>query len=246
MKAIWRRLCVHFQSYRTFWIVAGVLILGAGLELGLNLWLRTSLRRQFIAQGGPGYRFEARISWMNLLDLATGKVNRIWVKAEDCLISELQYQSLEIDNQGIDFDLPRLLTQKTIVFENIETTRVRGVVNEQALTEYLRLKYPQYQPEVRMLPGRIEVSGDVRLFGTATRVRVAGGLKANGPKTLRFFPEQVQIAARKVPGELLEVISTQLPLEFSLMENWPLQILEITIAEKTMAIELMEIPDYPE
>lgn len=245
LKVIWCRLRIHIQGHKGIWIVAGILILGIGLELGLNLWLRSALRREFIAPGSGAYRLDARISWLNLMDLASGKVKWIRIKAKDCLVSELVYQSLEIDNQGLDVDLPRLLTKRELVIENIATTRVRGVIGERGLTDYLRLKYSQYQPEVRMLPGQIQVFGDVNLFGAATRVQVAGGLKASGPKTLRFFPEQVQIATRNVPRELLEFISTQLPLAFSLMENWPLQILKFTLGDQAMTIELMEIPDYP-
>lgn len=224
----------------TLLIIAGIFIILILVESGLNLWVRSALRRKFVPGGGPGYHLEAQVSWMNMWDLARGNVKYIRLTSNNCQVSELQYRLLRVDNSGLDIDMARLVTEKTIFLERIGRTKVQGVITQTALTQYLRTKYPEFQPEVILLPKQIQLSGLVDLFGNATPVQVRGRLETSGPKTLRFYTENVRIASRKVPEELLKFISTQLPLTFNVMENWPLQIAGLNLKSKELEIELKD------
>lgn len=225
----------------TLLIIAGIFIMLVVIESGLNLWVRSILRQRFVSGGGAGYRLEARVGWMNLWDLVKGKVKFIRLSGSNCRVSDLRYRTLRVDNVGLDFDMGRLLREKQLYLERIGRTKVQGVVTQEALTEYLRHKYPEFEPEVYLIPKQIQLSGLVKLFGSPTSVRVNGGLEAAGPKTLRFFPENFMIANRNVPPDLLKFISTQLPLTFDVMENWPLQIAGLRLRDRELEIELKEI-----
>ena len=104
-------------------------------------------------------------------------------------------------------------------------------------------QYAEFKPEVTFLPKHIWMTGFYKLFGKETSVRIGGKLNTAGPKKVRFLPENLFIANRKVPRDLLKFVSAQLPITFNIMENWPLQISGLELRSGELELRLKEISE---
>ncbi len=229
------------KQRRTLLIVAGVFLVVILLQVGMNLWVRFLLSRQFIESGGAGFQLKASMGWIKLTDVVRGKVKRIRLEAKNCIISDLRYQYLRVDNEWLDLDLPSLIREKQLRVERIGATQVQGIISETALSDYLNLNYPEFQPKTVILPGRIRISGKVSLFGRATDIVLEERVEASGPKTVRFFTESVIIGGREVPGDLVKLITAQIPLNFEVMKDWPLKITRLQLTQGQLEIHLEEM-----
>lgn len=226
---------------RALFIIAGIFLMIILLEVGLNFWMRSLLSHQFIENGGTGFQLQASMGWMKLTDFVRGKVKRIHLESENCIISGLRYHYLRINNEWLDFDLPLLIQKKELRLEQIGKTKVEGIINETALSEYLNAKYPEFQPKTVIVPGRVRISGKVSIFGRLTDIMLEERMEASGPKTIRFFTESLAIDGRQVPEDLVKLITTQIPLNFSVMEDWPLKITKLQLNKEQVEIHLEEM-----
>ncbi|HOP75463.1 MAG TPA: LmeA family phospholipid-binding protein [Bacillota bacterium] len=225
----------------TLFIIAGVFLVIFLLQTGLNLWVRSLLSHQLIENGGAGFQLQASMGWMKLTDLIRGKLKRIHLESKNCIISGLRYQYLRVDNEWLDFDLPLLIRERQLRLERIGTTKVQGIISETALSDYLNLNYPEFQPKTVILPGRIRISGKVSIFGRMTDIMLEERVETSGPKTIRFFTESISIGGKQVPSDLVKLITTQIPLNFSVMEDWPLKITKLQLTKGQLEIHLEEM-----
>lgn len=221
-------------------VLAVVFLVLLILESGLNFWVRSGLRRSLLSNPGPDYQIQFKVGWLGLGDLLAGRVNRVRVNAKNCSLNELRYSKLVIDSQGFSFNLRAFLKEKRLEITELKKTRISGVVGEQALSDYLNLRYPQYQSAIRIKPGGLELSGTAHILNQIIPVKLEGNLKAISGKRLRFYPTRLIIANSKVSGSLLRIVSEQAPLEFGIMEDWPLKISDFKLEEKRIKISMEE------
>lgn len=220
--------------------VAVVFLVILALESGLNYWVRSGLRRSFLSNPGPDYQIQSKMGWLGLSDILAGRVNRVRVNAKNCSLNDLRYSKLVIDSLGFSFKLRTFLTEKRLSITEIKKTRISGVIDEQALNDYLNLRYPEYQSSLKIKSGGLILSGSAHILNQIIPVKLEGNLKAVTDKRLRFYPSRLLIANNKVSGSLLRIVSEQVPLEFGIMEDWPLKISDFKLEEKRIEIAMEE------
>lgn len=225
----------------TVLILAGVFILTLTVEFWLNFRIRASLRRNLTEEAGPGVKLESRISWMNLRDLAQGRIKYVRLRSQNCIINHLGYQELSVDNHGFNFDLPVLLKEKRLKFLAVHETKIQAVITEKALQDYLNFRFAPFQPQLQIFPGRFHLTGRAELYGNTVPLELDGYLTVSSPKHLRFYPNRLLVANKVVPRDFLQFFGTQLPLEFPILENWPLRITGFTLKKGVVTISFQEI-----
>jgi hypothetical protein len=223
------------------YILSGIFLLVLTLEFWLNFQIRTSLRRNLTEGAGPDVRIEAKVSWMNISDLMNGRVKQVWVRGRNCVMNGLSFEELLIDNHGFSFDLPQLLKEKKLNLLSVNQTRINAAINEKGFQEYFDLRYPAFEPGVKVFPGSLRLTGKAQLFGNTVSLGVEGVLMISSPKSLRFYPKRLLVGERAVPREFMKFVSDQIPLEFTLMEDWPLKITGLALKQSSIQISFQEI-----
>lgn len=217
-----------------------LLLILLGLECGLNIWVRVGLRRSLAADTGGKTEIVSKVSWLGLKDILAGKVNRVQINARNCLLNDLRYSRLVMDSEGFRFDLGVLLKEKRFKIREMERTRINGVIDESALNDYLDLRYPEYQSNVKLKPGGLILSGTARILNQLIQVQLEGDLKVISQKKLRFYPTRLRIANNNISGSLLRIVSEQVPLEFSIMEDWPLKMKAFQLEAQKIKVSMEE------
>ena len=228
--------------FRKGLVVAGVaVLLLLLLELGMNFWIRASLRQKLIGHPGSDTRLDAKISWLNLYDLLRGQVRRVAIEAENSTINNLVFANLSITSQGFRFDLPALLQHKELKFLEINKTDVAAVISSQALQDYLNYRNPGSDLRIGVAKEKLLFSGVKELWGNKVPYQISGPLKVSGWQRLRFYPERIFISGQAVPKGFLNFINKQVPLEFGVMESWPLQINYLSLTQNRIRLGFKEM-----
>jgi len=209
-------------------------------EITLNLWMRASLEAGFMKDNRPDAKLQASISWMGITDLWWGKVGWVKIDAQNCRISDLRYERFQLDNQGFSLNMPRLLTEKCLEITSIQKTRINAVVSAAALQDYFNLYHPGYEIGVKIFPGRLQLAGKVLFLGNKVPVELEGILRNSAAKTIEFRPLGLSIAGHSISGGLLNFIGNQLPVKFSVMENWPLELTGLQLSQGFLSLSLKE------
>lgn len=210
-------------------------------ELGLNLWVRQVLRQSLLETSDPDTRLEAKVKWLSLSDFMAGRIRSIKLRGFRCRIGGIKLKQLQIDTDGFILDLNVLLQEKQFLIKKISPTVIQAQIDETAATEYFYLKYPHLKPTISFAPDRLKVTGEVETFGNLVPIRLEGKLQIIQPKTLRFYPEVLRISERFVPESFLKLIGNQVPLEVTVLRTWPLQIQNLTLQRKILALTIREI-----
>ena len=218
-----------------------VLVSGLVLELTLNIMVRSSLYRNLSEDNKSQGKLEARISWISLWEFTEGKVRYVRIEGENCFIKDLKYKKISIRNDGFNVNLPILFREDRLVFKSINHTQIQATVREKDFSNYLKLKYPDIKPEIQFFKDKVEILSEVTVYGRNLPVEVSGNLAVAGFNHLRFYPERVQISGQSLPRSLLDFIGTQLPLEFSMLGDWPLQIKSFSLRKGLIQIVFREI-----
>lgn len=221
-----------------FLVALGIFLVVSIAEIGLNLWVRSVLRRELIEAPGRKSQITTHIGWLSMRTLLAGKVNQISVKANNCLLKDLRYAELRIDCQGFWFDVAKMFQEKSLVIIGMEPTQIIGVIDEQALNEYLDMRYPEIDSDLQIKSGGLILSGWASIFSKRVLIELEGDLKAISARQLRFYPTKLIIANQKVSGALLRVAGEQLPIEFGIMEGWPLKISGLTVGENRIQLTM--------
>ena len=222
-------------------ISVGLIMLLFLVECGLNFWIRSGLQRSLVADPTGKAEISSRISWLGLGDILAGKVDRVHVNARDCLVNNLRYSRLKIDSQGFRFDLKTLLKQKRLQIIQMADTRIDGAIAESDLNDYLDFRYPEYNSSIKIKPGRLILTGSAHVFNQIIPIQLEGDLKAVSDKRLRFYPTSLVIANKDISGPLLRIVSEQVPLEFGVMEGWPLQMRDFRLESQNIKFSMEEI-----
>lgn len=237
-----------FNGFRRYFSIKGhkiilafacILGLLIGVEIGLNIWVRSALETSLLAESKTA-RVNAAISWMGLSDFLSGRVGWVRVDARDCRIGNFNYHQLKIDNHGFIFNLPVLIRERRLMVMSVNRTFAQVTIQTQTLQNYLNVLYSQYQPRIAISPTNIELTGVVKIFGSPLPVRLVGALKLSGPKKLRFDPLSLRLGNKPVSGSLLQFAATQIPLQFTVLEDWPLQITDFSLGNSTIQIKMSE------
>lgn len=204
----------------------------------MNYWLRLSIRRQLIAATPMVSRVTVNTGWIGISDFFAGKVNYISINAQNSILNDLRYSRLTMDCRGFWFDLPKLLKERSLKILRMGPTQIFAIVDETALNEYLDLHYPDLNSDLRVRKGGVILSGWAFIFNNRVSIELEGELKAITEKHLRFFPTRLIIAGRKITGTLLKIVGEQLPMEFEIMEGWPLKINSFNIKDRKIEITM--------
>lgn len=204
----------------------------------MNYWLRLSIRRQLIAATPMVSRVTVNTGWIGISDFFAGKVNYISINAQNSILNDLRYSRLTMDCRGFWFDLPKLLKERSLKILRMGPTQIFAIVDETALNEYLDLHYPDLNSDLRVRKGGVILSGWAFIFNNRVSIELEGELKAITEKYLRFFPTRLIIAGRKITGTLLKIVGEQLPMEFEIMEGWPLKINSFNIEDRKIEITM--------
>lgn len=238
---LYQRIKKNKASRNVLIISVGIMTLLLMVEGGLNFWIRSGLHRSLTTDRSESTEITSQISWLGLGDILAGKVNRVRVNAKDCVLNDLRYSRLVIDSQGFQFDLAVLLKGKQLKIMEMRKTRINGIIEEPALNEYLALHYPEYQSRVKIKPGGLILFGSAHILNQIIPVELEGDLKAISGKRLRFYPTRLLIANSSVSGQLLRVVSEQAPLEFGVMEDWPLKVSSFKLEDQKIMITMEEL-----
>lgn len=212
------------------------------VEVVLNLWVRQSLRRAFITLPEPDTKIDASINWISIFDFKNGRIRQLRVKGWNCTLSELKFKELSVVSKGFQFDLNSLVRDQQLVFNTIGATEVKAVITAASLTEYLKIRYPDLKPVITIEADNLRYIGELEALGRPISIQVEGGLQVSGFKKLRFYPQKMQVLNHRIPNSLLKFIGTQLPIEFAVLEEWPLKITNFSLSKGLMRIVLNEIP----
>ncbi len=237
---LYKRILKTKASRRLIIISVGLITLLLMIEWGLNFWIRSGLHRSLATDRSESTEITSKISWLGLKDILAGKVNRVTVNAKDCVLSDLRYSQLLIDSQGFRFDLAVLLKRKELKIMEMKKTRINGIIKEAALNEYLGLRYPEYKSSVKIKPGGLILSGSAQILDRIIPVELEGDLRAISGKRLRFYPTRLLIANSNVSGSLLRIVSEQVPLEFRIMEEWPLKVSAFKLEAQEIKVAMEE------
>lgn len=220
-------------------IMAGILGLFIGTEIGLNIWVRSLLESSLLSQSKTT-TVQSGMSWMSLPDFLYGRVGWVRVDARNCRVGNVDYDHLKINTEGFIYNLPLLIKERRLAVIGLSRTRVQAVIKTQSMENYLNAYYSEYQPHIAIRPNTIEMTGIVKIFGSMFPVRLVGTLELSGPKKLHFYPTSLRLGNRPVSGSLLQFVATQIPLEFSVLEEWPLQISDFSLRNGSINISLKE------
>ncbi len=209
------------------------------IEIALNLWIRSSLTASLRGEA-PRTKIDASIGWLSMKDFFQGRVKQVYVNARNCRISDLNYLRFQLENQGFSFNMPLLFKKKRLQIIAAEKTVITAMIEAKALQEYLNLKHPGYALGVAIYSERIRLTGQAVFLGNKVPVWLEGRLINPTGKTIRFYPESLSIAGRVVPKDFLNMLGNQIPLEFSVLGDWPLQITEIHLMQGILRISMKE------
>lgn len=235
-----KRIMSNHKFRTPFLIFVATVLLILVVELALNLWIRSSLKAGLTGANNPDAKIVVSINWMGVKDLWEGKVRRIKIDARNCRISNLDYERLQLDNQGFSLNLPLLLKEKRLEITSIERTKIVASVSEGALQDYFNLSHPGLGIGVKIGSGWLQLTGSFLLLGNKVPVQLQGRLVNSAAKTIEFHPSGLSIARYSLFGETLNFIGHQLPVKFAIMENWPLMITGIQLTEGMLSISLKE------
>lgn len=221
--------------------LAGFLIGVLLAEFGLNFWIRSALRASLIDTGAKS-QLKADLSWLSLPDLARGRIRYARLNATHCRISELNLARLDLVNEGFRFDLPLLLRGGGLRFLEVRKTAVEAWVSDQALSEYLRTHYPDYQLDLNVLADRVRLTGVASVFGNEVPILLEGEVAPVDYRNIRFFPKRLLISGRSMGSSFVGLIGDQIPLEFPLLPNLPLRLTGLRLKPGQVRLSWRESP----
>jgi hypothetical protein len=229
------------RGYQILAVFFGLLFLLKLAEIGLNLWVRQALYQSLIQEPGPGTRVETQVAWMSLRDLRAGRLRKIRLKGEECRVDGVKLKRVIIDSDGFTLDLDVLFREKQLLFKAINRTSITATITEMAATEYLIQKYGRFKPKIHFISDRLSVAGEAEVWGKMMPVQLEGLLRINPPKTLRFYPERLQVANRSVSRNFLKLLGDRVPLETMVLETWPFQIKSLALKQGLVEIVMAEM-----
>jgi len=219
-------------------ILTIIILLIIMTEIGMNYWVRSTIRQELIKATAMESKATVNIRWIRISDFFAGKVNQISIDAQNSIFNDLRYSRLTMDCRGFWFDLPQLLKERRLVITRMGLTRIFATVDETALNEYLALRYPELNSNFGVRWGGVVLSGWAPVFNKLVPIELEGDLKVVSERHLRFYPTRLLIAGQKVSGALLKVVSEQLPIEFEIMKGWPLKISGLKLDEKKIELNM--------
>lgn len=228
------------RHYQIGMAVFGLLILLWGTEIGLNLQVRHALQASLIKQAGPDTRATVHLQWLSLMDMVKGKIGKLSLEGVECRVGRIKLKQLRIDSAGLVLDPKVLLTEKRLLLHSILRTEIQAVVSDTAATEYFNQDYGHLKPVIRFEPGRLKVTGETEFLGQTVPLQLDGLLQVQAPRTLRFYPEQLQISHRSVSRSLLKLVGDQIPLAVEVLQEWPVQIKELRLEKGLLVLKLRE------
>ncbi len=233
---------LKIKMVRIGFIILTVVFLCLGvLECWLNIKVRKDLRQSLGWGNGPQVKIEAHINWLSLVDVLKGRVGRLRIDAQNCLISNLHFTELHLVNKGFTFNFPLLLKEHQLELIHVGRTRIQALIRTSDFNDYVNLFYPQFKPRIKINPGEVFFSGEARILGKTVPLELSGSLKIISPKKLRFYPTYLAISGRSAPTNFLNFVGSQLPLEFELMREWPLMITNISLERDAALLKFQEI-----
>jgi hypothetical protein len=198
--------------------------------------LRQAVRQSLLKDSGPEARLEVHLEWLSLGDLSAGKIRQVKIQGYQCRIGGIELQQLRIDSSGLILNLPMLLKEKQFVLQAISRMRLVAFITETAATEY-----QEFQPRIAFFEDRLQVTGKTEVLGKIVPLQLEGLVRITPPKTLRFYPKQLQVANHSISANFLKYLSDRIPLETEVLRIWPLQVTALTLKPGIVVLKLREM-----
>ncbi|HEY8464965.1 MAG TPA: hypothetical protein VIM29_13320 [Bacillota bacterium] len=230
------------RKFKAVLVLLGLLLLLKLTELGLNLWVRQALRESLGETADSTTRLELKLEWLSLADLIAGRIRKIDLTGYRCTVGGIELQRLRVVSDGFRLDLNSLLQERDLYFKLMAPTEITAEISQTVATRYFREKYPHFKPKIGFVPERLQLSGAAKVLDQEVPLFLEGQLQIIQPKTVRFFPEHLEISGREVPSEFLKFIANQFPLEVMVLPTWPLQLKGLTLREGVLSLAIREIP----
>ncbi len=235
------RAFLKIKMVKIGFIILAVVFLCLGiLECWLNIKVRKDLRQSLGWGSGPQVKIEAHLNWLTMVDVFKGRVSHVRIDAHNCLISNLRFAELHLSNEGFTFNFPVLFRKHRLELIHLNSTRIQALVTAADFSDYVGLFYPEFKPQLTIIPGEIIFSGRARLFGQPLPIELGGFMKIVPPKSLRFYPTQLRISGRTAPPDLLNFLGAQFPLQFQLLGKWPFALTSIDLGNGSAVLNLKE------
>jgi hypothetical protein len=222
-------------------VLTGLLLLFFTVEFGLNLWVRSALRRSLLQDSESGRVRIEKFDWLTPGDLLSGRFKPLKLDCWNCRIGAIAFEQLHVDSQGFRLDPLKLLVEKKLSLFDLDSTSITARITAKAATDYLRRDFAAFGPKVEFIPGGITVTGETELWQNRVKVRLSGGLTLSSPRMIRFFPERLNISGRQVPRDFLRYISGRIPLEVAVLQDWPFQITRLKLEPGTLIMVMREM-----
>lgn len=204
-----------------FCLVASQAALGPSVA-GL---LRRNLERRAVA-----YRaLEVRVAPLGWIDLASGRLRGVEIKARDVSFGGPSLAYLEMRLERVEYAPGRLLWRGEAEIEDLGPSYVRARVYASALNDYRRREYPDLPVVLQIERDRVVLIGSVSLWGSELTVKTRGSLDPAGGSRLRYSPEYIEFGRHRLPAEILNHLGQRLALEFPLDLPLPLDLRTIRL-----------------
>lgn len=230
-------------AWRPVLILCCLTVLILFCEAALNLWCRAALRGAFTRDLRTETRLSTKMQWLSLADFGRGRIGWLKVQAKNCRVAGMEYRELTINNRGLELDWPSLLRERRLRLKRLGWTRAQAVVSAEALQSYLETLYPNLHPRLILATGRLRLGGAAYLFGSSVPLELEASLSISSGKTIRITPLGLWAAGHEVAPGLVRFLTGQVPLEFAVFTDWPLELTQLVLKSGALYLTLKESGD---
>jgi len=186
------------------------------LSIQLLLPLATSLALSRAARGavGPDGHVKVEVSAFPAVKILWGQLDRMTINMEGVRPGGIPVSRLATVVDGARLDIPRLLglREVAVLFRNPASISV--AFSGADLSSIMRQRVSGLkEPAVSLVPGGAVISGKVSLVGVVIPVEMSGVFQTNGPKDIRFVPEQLRVSEYSLPAALEKRLLSRLQFQ---------------------------------
>ena len=225
---------------RRAWLLGGIAFCLVAAQAALGPSLGGLLRRAIEGRATELAALEVRVAPVNWLDLFSGRIRRVEIQAQQISFGGPRFALLAMDLREISLSPRALFLHGEAAVRALGPSRVVARIEEEALNDYCRRAYPNLPVQVRVGGGRVGLTGRLSLFGHELSFSTSGRLQAAGGDRLRYVPEEIEAAGKRLPASWLAAYGENLALEFPLEIPLPLVLREIRAAEGHLQLILEE------
>ena len=215
--------------------LAGPRLLARAFRHGLEWTLRRQLAR--------AQHLQVQIGPVSPHDLLGGVFHDVHIIGQEFTTFDgLRYRRLVFTSSRLQVETIPLLLKKELVWREMAEAELLVEVDEAAINSWLKLRYPEWNPEVHLVPGNLQVSGKYDFGFGKVPFTAKGIFQIADRQNLVFLSEQIEIGGLSLPHSWLEKIKTSVGgLEIQLEIPFPLSLDNFQIQQGYLRAQWREI-----